>query len=689
MFRWIPYAFVRILLFFCTGVLLAINFPNILPATTSIGLLLCLISLYVIVSGLRPRKQLVTGVTAMMALACAGFVNVQVKDAAAKKDNFFHAEQKIECYTAVVIQPVQEAGSRWKMLASIRDVRTTGGWLKRDGKVLLYIPKEQGFEPLHYGDVLLITGSPQEIPPPANPGEFDYKQFLAYKRIHHQHFVANGHAQWLSNQPPDKLFHYAISARLWADSLLKKYIPGEREKSLASALVLGVTDGLDNELLNAYAATGAMHVLSVSGLHVGIVYWLLLLLFKPFEGIRAGKWILLGVSLIVLWSYAFITGLSPSVLRAVTMFSFAAIARPWNHKTNIYNILAASGFCLLVYDPLMIMSVGFQLSYLAVLGIVAIQPGLYRLWEPSHRLLDEIWKIVAVSVAAQIATVSIGLFYFHQFPNYFLLTNLFVIPGSFVVLIMGILMLAISFIAPLLEIIGWLLYWVIKLLNTIVFGIESIPFSLTDNIYINSLQCWTGIILILVALVWIESKRKVWLITASALCVVFSTSGWIHHTVTMQASRITVYSVRGSSAVDLICEGKTHFIGDSAVIRDRDKTKFHLLPNRLFYGATRVVPLRTCRTMHGCTLLAWKGITILRVHDPGFTVPLRFNVDVIVLSHNAVRKLAVLSGRITAKHYIVDSSNATTVSSSLLSQAEEMDLNVHAVLQQGAFELRL
>ena len=172
------------------------------------------------------------------------------------------------------------------------------------------------------------------------------------------------------------------------------------------------------------------------------------------------------------------------------MFSFVALAIPAGRRTNIYNTLAASAFFILWYDPFLIMSVGFQLSYIAVLGIVYMQPALYNLWEPTNRLWDEVWKITCVSIAAQLATLPLGLLYFHQFPNYFLLSNLFVIPGSFVVLILGILILVVNVISPIASFLGMLLEWTIKALNVIVFTIEDFPFSLIENVYITTFQCW-------------------------------------------------------------------------------------------------------------------------------------------------------------------------------------------------------
>ncbi|HEX6227563.1 MAG TPA: ComEC/Rec2 family competence protein, partial [Chryseolinea sp.] len=444
MIRWIPYAFLRIVLFFISGISLAIYFPDILSSDVASVLFLALVLSYAMTFAFQGKKlftpgnlKVIAGIIGLFAVFVSGYLQVLKKKEILREDHIVHVQSDIEFSKVVLSANPVEKASTWKVAAEVQSVRTAEGWRGATGTVLLYLSKED-FPAYRYGDVLLIKGRPKRVPGPANPEEFDYQRFLSFKNIYHQQFLKKGDAINVAFEPKRWLEHYALASRQWADETLKNNISGEREKALASGLVLGVTDGLDNELLNAYKATGAMHVLSVSGLHVGILYGLVLFLLAPLKKMKSGPWVIACLSIVILWAYAFITGLSPSVLRAVTMFSFVALSIPAGRRTNIYNTLCASAFCILWYDPFLIMSVGFQLSYLAVLGIVYLQPMLYNLWEPTHRLWDELWKGTCVSIAAQVATTSLGLFYFYQFPNYFLLSNLFVIPGSFVVLILGI-----------------------------------------------------------------------------------------------------------------------------------------------------------------------------------------------------------------------------------------------------------
>src|SRR5690606_32609393 len=311
----------------------------------------------------------------------------------------------------------------------------------------------------------------------------------SWRNIFHQHVVRENEVTLIDHDPPSAILNYSINVRTWALSVLERHITGDRERAIAQALVLGVTEDLDNELTGAYAASGAMHVLAVSGLHVGILYMIIAFVLGPVKHIPGGKWIFMFSSVCLLWTYACITGLSPSVLRAVTMFSFFALARPLNYRTNIFNTLASSAFCLLLYDPFLIASVGFQLSYMAVVVIVWLHPFLYQLWDPDSRILDEIWKISSVSIAAQLITTTVTLFYFHQFPNYFLLANLFVIPLAFAVLAGGLALLASAWLAPLAEMIGWVENKLIAMLNYLVFKVQQLPYSVRSDIQISMPQC--------------------------------------------------------------------------------------------------------------------------------------------------------------------------------------------------------
>jgi competence protein ComEC len=331
----------------------------------------------------------------------------------------------------------------------------------------------------------------------------------------------------------------------------------------------------------------------------------------------------------------------------------------------------------------MIMSVGFQLSYLAVIGIVGLQPPLYRLWEPDSRFWDEVWKITSVSIAAQLATFPLGLLYFHQFPNYFLLSNLFVIPLSFVVLLMGIGVILAGSFASVAAVVGWALQWIIKILNEGVFLVERLPFSVLDNVYISKLQCVILILLVVLLYMWIDTKRLMPLVIASSLCILFSLDQWIRLGTGVSQKRVTFYSIPGHTAIDFIESGRSYFVADSTIGEDASMIKFHVLPARLHAGVRTVSRGPDLgRELTGCALMVWNGKTILQINDPSFFIPGNLEVDFLVISNNAVKSVTEL---VKAKEIIIDSSNSYKLAGRLLEESKSLDLKVTSLLHHGAY----
>jgi competence protein ComEC len=685
MLRWIPFAVVRIVVFFIAGIVFGIYQPDFIPQLylhiIFAGAILSYVACFILQ---RLYKNFFNpGLLGLMIIFLSGYLRVLDCTDERQPENLIHQREPVLYYQVTITSQARSKENSWKIEGYITTAQTSTGWKACTGNLILYFPKSDFHKPFQYGDILLVKGMPQPVPPPGNPGEFDYRKFLAYRKIYHQQFVRQQDVKYTGSNPSSSIVYHAIRARTWADTTLARFVAGAREQAIASALVLGVTDGLDNELLNAYAATGAMHVLAVSGLHISIIYMLIVGLLRPLNNTPAGRWWLAALSLIILWGYAFVTGLSPSVLRAVTMFTFMAIGKAWNRQTNIYNTLAASAFCLLIYEPYLIMSVAFQLSYLAVLGIVYLQPGIYNLWEPASRFWDEVWKITCVSVAAQLATFSLGLLYFHQFPNYFLISNLLVIPISFAVLILGLVVLAASFIGSLASLCGWLLLWTIKALNAVVFTVESFPYSLIDHIYINTFQSWLLMLAITCCVLLFQFRKFYYLPAACVIMILFVSMQWSHYRDVTSHAKLAVYKVPHHTALDLIDEGSAYFIADSSLLQKPSAVRFHIQPNRLNNGVDRVEAVtKSLSGVYGNW--TWHGRSILIIRDP-HAIPLSaMKADYVIISNNAVKNLSVLS-QINASEIILDSSNSYYFAERLRTQALAAGIRIYSVLHEGAF----
>ena len=456
-----------------------------------------------------------------------------------------------------------------------------------NGKSLIYVEKNENSKKLSYGDVLSVKANFSPIIKNGNPYEFDYKRYLKIHDIHHQAYIDK--SQWEIIKTGDKsLLYYTNLLRHYFDEILTKSSLNEKNKKVAKALLLGEKEYLDDELLRSYSSAGAMHVLAVSGLHVGIIMLILQFIFKPLKFNKNGAIFYTIIILTGLWLYALITGFSPSVIRASIMFSFIVSGKNLQRETSIYQSILVSAFIILIFDPFSLFKVGFQLSYLAVIGIVYIQPKLYRLYYFKYKLPDYIWKITTVSIAAQLATFPLGLYYFHQFPNLFLISNLIVIPSAIILLSLGCMYFAFHFISPLKYVFEMIMDWVISFLNYSVSFIEQIPFSIYWGISISWIETIT-IYAILIALTFGLTLKNYKLITTGfTLIILFITYQILDEKSMSSKKHCVVYNIKNDFAMDVFYGTNNYFIGTKSLLNNESKLLFHIKHNWFKYRGEKL-----------------------------------------------------------------------------------------------------
>lgn len=386
------------------------------------------------------------------------------------------------------------------------------------GKALLNTDLDSTMPKLKVDDVLLVRGRFTDLNPSLNPHQFDYRAYLHRKYIYSQLSIKPNEALVIRSEPQN-LLGYAARVREYIINTLEIHNFKREELDVIKALLLGQRQDISKNIYSDYTRAGAVHILAISGLHVGILLLILNYTFRPLEYLRHGRLIKIIAVLIILWGFAIIAGLSASVVRAVTMFSIFAIAMNLKRPTNIYNTLAISMFILLLIKPLFLFDVGFQLSYLAVLAIVSVQPMLYGIWRPKLQLLNFLWKVLSVTLAAQVGVVPISLYYFHQFPGLFFISNLVIIPVLGLILGLGILVIILSSLHLLPSFLANLYGNIIALMNSFVgmiadqeaFLIREIPFGFTElvmsylliilMVYSLKQKTYKSIILVLVCIV--------------------------------------------------------------------------------------------------------------------------------------------------------------------------------------------
>ena len=484
-------------------------------------------------------------------------------------------EFKSDASIVILKEDVIEKEKSVKCEVEVIAVKSGSKWENTEGKAIVYLAIDSVSELLTYGDKIIINGKWKSIENPSNPAQFNYKNYLYNSGITAQQYAKVDAWKYINSQADFSIMKFAF---VYQKKLLKVLENNFQDEQLAviSALLLGYKDLLDRETIMTYSSSGAMHVLAVSGLHVGIIYLVLNSLFFFFGYIKYGNSLKAIALILSLWAYALLTGLSPSVLRAATMFSFIIIGSALKRETNIYNTLAASAFVLLLYNPYILLQVGFQLSYFAVLGIVYLQPKLYNLFRPSNWLMDKIWAITTVSVAAQLATFPLGMYYFHQFPNYFLLSNLFVIPLATFIINGGILLFLISAIPVLPNYISWMIDQLLIFLNLSVKWVESLPYSLSLGISITKVETIL-IYLIIFLFILAFSNRKARTIQVAICVTIFFLGMQIDEQYSAkQQQYFIVYDVPNERAIDFVDGNKNYFIASENLNKDKSKMRFHI-----------------------------------------------------------------------------------------------------------------
>ncbi|HET6989919.1 MAG TPA: ComEC/Rec2 family competence protein, partial [Bacteroidia bacterium] len=456
-------------------------------------------------------------------------------------------------------------------------------WKASREKMLVYLERENNSGKLKYGDELLICASPVEIEGPKNPEEFDYREWLKRQGVYGQAYA--GHDSWkiISRGNGNWFKSAALDLRSYFLNKLQEYGLSGSSYGVAAALLLGASDHLDPGTIQAYSASGTLHVLSVSGMHVALVYVVLLKLLLPLQKRRGGKWISIFLQLIFLWFYATLTGLCPSVLRSVTMLSVVIAGRAFNKNAHILNSLAASAFILLISDPMLLFDIGFQLSYLAVGGIVILQPELLAVWEPdtntfSGKIMGHVWTLVSVTLVAQVFTFPLGLYYFHQFPAYFLISNLVVIPLSTIVMYAGLALLIVSPFAIIARPIAILFSFLVQLLNGCVTAIEHFPHSVIHSAKWEKSEMtlmYCGIIFFLIFI--LKNQKRFLQLGLSSFLLLLIFVGCDSRKI-LEKKEMIIFSLNHSTGI-LVVNGSDHVLfADTSLLKRKGDIDFHIEP---------------------------------------------------------------------------------------------------------------
>jgi competence protein ComEC len=492
---WKESPFIRLVIPFILGI--AFSFYTSVAESAFIVLILFSFGCHIIFSGIalqwQFRFQYVNGILLNMMIIGSGALLASLFDpynSLANIEQFDHQHQSRAppLYTVSIREPPSEKKSSWKALSFIRAIQAGDDYVEPRSYIIVYFRKDSAFLPPAYGTRIAFCRQPERIKNFVPNSAFDYQRYCALKNIHYQVFLQPSEYVEVPGNDSNEVDAFLFRTQSLVLGILRNNIEGSKECGLAEALLIGYKNDLDKNLIQSYGNTGVVHVVAISGLHLGLIYGILNMLCRPFTINRAGKILRPLIVLSGLWVFSLLAGGSPSVLRSAVMFSSMVIGESFSRKTSLLNSLAASAFFLLCYNPYWLWDLGFILSYAALLSIAIFMKPVYGIFSPENKIVDAVWKMNAVTLSAQVLTMPVLVYSFKQFPNLFLVTNFLAIPLSGIILIGEIGLCSVYFIQPIALFTGKMLEVLIGVMNGVVEYVDRLPFSSTREININYLQ---------------------------------------------------------------------------------------------------------------------------------------------------------------------------------------------------------
>ena len=654
------------------------------------AVLLLLNRLASVVTGYRLR--FVAGTVVQLQMFIIGWLLVFVHTSVFDRSHLIHVRSEECLYTARITEPPVR---KEKTTMAVAELLLKQGEKEQvvSGLVMLQMRTDSNSAKVNYGSELLFHTLPELLGGPKNPYQFDYAQYQRFHNIYFRVFLKENAWRIVAQNKGNRLLAGIYDLRDFFLSLIEQHVKTKDELAVASAIMLGYRDYMNADIVQAYASSGALHVLSVSGLHVGVLFLALQFIFSWMDKYRKLKWVKVMLVLSVMFFYAVLTGLSPSVLRAVVMFTFFVIAKAINRDNNMYNVLGVSCLLLLFWNPYLITEVGFKLSYLAVLGIVVLYPIFQPLLTFKNKLLKGAWSITCLSIAAQIATFPISLYYFHQFPNLFLISNLIIIPASDFVLYLGML-ICVTFKIPIVfDVVGWLFNFLLVWINKFVYFIDSLPFALIEEIQVTQTEMYLIYVAIALAMLYYFSpkgKYGVWLLTVFMVYAFVRTLRLLQNE---NQTQIVCYSVPKHSALSFIQNTTAYTTIDSSLQMNESSMLFHIKHHWWALGIKHSMSImhsdiRQLELPIG-RLYFFQGKRILHIDKPvkiRAAITLKLNLDAVILSGNQRQRMAVLHHLFETKQFIFDTSNKNWRVKKWKAECEAMHLSYYDVAQYAYVE---
>jgi competence protein ComEC len=590
------------------------------------------------------RLKWLFGILVLFIMFFSGIGFYKLKEQNTSFPDYFY---KSSVYKAKVLNIPSEKDKTMRIIAAISLNCIDSSYFETSDKVLLYVQKSAQSKALMPGDEFLFKTNLMPVKNHGNPKEFDYAMYLKTSDIIAQSYIDSSSWALIKSYSNNSIEVLLQRYRYDVINSIKKYLTGE-ELAIANAIITGYKSDLPEETKERYAQAGVMHILAISGLHVGIIYMIFnyfLLFFKKNQYSDLVRYFML-IGLI--WLYAIFTGMSPSVIRTAIMFTFIIVGKSVNRSISIYNSLSACAFFMLVANPFLLFNVGFQLSYVAVLSIVYYHPKIYQLVYFKNYIADKIWSLFAVGIAAQLGVFPIVLLYFHQFPVYFFIGNIIIVPIVMIVVILGFFVNSFALIPFLSKIFIIVSGFFIKIMNHIVHLINELPllsikgicFTVYDLIFVYL------IIMLLTAFILIKKAKY---LKFSLISVIFWLIINIYHIAMISGHKeVSFYNIHGLTNCNLISNRTSTLFVFNNKKTDRQTLNYYL--NNHWYSM-KLKQNRIINVKDWIKLNLDEDIYVEKILEDSYYISL-YDIKVAVINDNYIAKL-ITKNRLNADYVLI------------------------------------
>jgi competence protein ComEC len=674
----LQFPLVRITIAFVTGILSAYflkEIPVISFAFLTVTVIIFILTFYS--SKTNKKLQLYFGIATYLLAFSIGATTQTVHTDSNQQNNYTHYKNifdKSHTFTLTLREKLKNTTYNERYIALINSIDNE----KASGRILLNINKDSLRHDFIIGNQLKISALLCKTTSQKNPNQFDYQKYLENKQIYAQLYAEPNKIQ-VNFLIVKDIWHYASQLRTRIIQNLVKCQFSNKELNVAVALIMGQQQDIDPEIIQDYQYAGAVHILSVSGLHIGFILLFITFLLKPFPNTRKGAFIKLSISLATLFLFGILAGLAPSVVRSVTMFSFVAIGQYLRRSVNIYHTLLVSILLILLFQPSFLFDVGFQLSYVALFFIIWLQPLLANIWQPKNKIVNYFWEIITVSFAAQIGTLPLSIYYFHQFPGLFFVTNIIVIPLlSFIMGIGCLVMVFASF--------NWVPFYLAKILeisiyymDKIIGFIASLEQFIIKNIPLNTSLLISSYLVIITAIIALQQKRfknLIWLLIA---IIIFQSS-----------AIATKWEVQNQTEfIVLNISKKTQLIernGANAKLYSNDSILKNSKTNKVLasYLTANFSTLKEKQNLKN--LIYFKGNKILLI-DSSNVYPKTIQPDILILTQSPKINFDRLLQTVKPKMVVADASNYKSVQKKWATTCSKQKIPFHATAEKGFYKI--